>query len=1105
MTGCGGRRFWAALLFGMAVLSVLTVVFFAGSSRAADYAPPSLTAWQRLHEGHLTIEWSETARVQQKIDGDRLILRFAKPLVVTTMSAFRNLSNFVDADRTTIEGADLSLVLKSGVSAKVSVREKRIVTVDFSRDPASRPSSGIKASTIDNGIRLTLDWPGPTRVKLRQNINELGLDVYPAWDLDSSELTDLQRSLRPWINGLRSEKRRDHTTLAFTLEPQIASSIRPEGAARTIIDLTRDALKSKALTVRPAAHVFIPERRPSASTAADAGTIARGPPVPRKRPVPTKALASVNDVPATTAKADTDLTEALVIAWDKPVAAAVFIRAGHLFAVFDEEDSDALSAFPVSPAAFGPGSLIPADGGIALRFPLDEPVDIGVSQTSVGEWRIEPLSSPSEPWPLRVERAAGSTGLRVTPVSGDRIVSIIDPSVGDRIDVLPQREPGFGQPSRRRFVDLELLPTMQGLAWRSLSDQLVAGVDENGLLFSSPGGLSLSMATADASQLEEPVIIEAMAKKKPDNEDVNRGPVQPPAVKPQVTEPDSQEGAPPPASYFDLAGSGVERSLVGEYRRIRRQAISKAAPEERDRARLDLARLLVSERLASEARTVLNTISDDAESDVVLQRQALRGVVAFLIGQRAEASTLLLSPALSNDEEIDVWRAALEAAEAKWLAAAERWRAANAILDIYPPRLKLDLGLLAVETAIETDDEKMLRRGLRRLTTLSLDAYDKARLDAMKALKAERSGDLEKARALLTDLAESPHPAIRTLADFQLAALDLEANVGNPDALAALDGRLPLWRGHPQERSMLDQLARRLKDANALRKALNTWRRLIRLYPDAAKDESLQMERQGTYVQALANSTEPAIDPLEVYAIYLDFIDLLPDDPEARDVQRHLARHLIDLDLLDPAIGALQSLMTSTDDGLERVELATEVALLMLHQDRPAQALSLLDDIGKDGGSLPLVLDEQRRLARARALAELDRSDEALRTLRDQRSKPAQRLRAEILWSERRWPRLAVAIETYFDDADKTVPVTEKDQELVLWLALARQREGASAELEALQDRFGDAMRGGAHAEAFAIALQRDLRTDDINALLAKTESQLAELRRFRQAPRVIP
>ena len=197
--------------------------------------------------------------------------------------------------------------------------------------------------------------------------------------------------------------------------------------------------------------------------------------------------------------------------------------------------------------------------------------------------------------------------------------------------------------------------------------------------------------------------------------------------------------------------------------------------------------------------------------------------------------------------------------------------------------------------------------------------------------------------------------------------------------------------------------------------------------------------------------------------------------------------------------------MTTTNDDLERAELATELATLMLRQNRPAQALSIVDDIGGAGGALPPALDEKRRFARARALAALDRGDEALRALRDQRSKSAQRLRAEILWNERRWPQLAAAIEAYFDDSEVTPPLTEDDQELVLWLALARQREGASAKLESLRERFGDAMQGGAHAEAFAVALQRDLRTDDIKALLAKTESQLAELKRLRQTTKAVP
>lgn len=1094
-----------AFCLAMACLLMLTGGLPSAPSRAGDYMPPSVTAWQRSHEGHLTIEWAETARVQQKRMGDLLVLRFGYPLAPGAGSALRNLSNFIDQDRTGIDGADLSLALKPGVFSKVNIREKRIVTVDFFRDPKSRPASTIEASTIDNGIRLTLDWPEATQIDVSQNINELRLEISPARDIDPVALTKLQQTLEPWFKGLRSTQRRESTTLALVLEPQIASSVRPSGAMRTVIDLTRDASALPEPAAAPPSPVFIPEKKPQAVSIATAKTGEPGPPIPRKRPS-RQATGYADGIgfeerSTIAAKSAGATPKALVIDWNKPVGAAVFIRAGHLWTVFDEPDASQLADLPASPEAFGIGTFVPVEGGTALVFPLSKPVGIRVSQTTEGQWRIEPVASSAPPNPLKIERVADSALLRVTPVVGERIVSIVDPVVGDRIEILPLRESGFGQPARRRFVDLELLPTAQGLVWRPLNDRLIADIRRNGLEFRSPGGLSLSTTIADALEAKTPAIVDAMARRETDE---GRRPEplveERPAVMPAPPDPTTTSNDREPSSYFDLAGAGVERQLVGEYRRLRRQAIGKAAPEKRDKARLDLARLLVSERLATEARTVLNAVSDDAENHIVLQKRALRGVSAFLIGHRAEASSLLLDPGLNDDDEIDIWRAALESVENRWQTAAERWRAASDVLDMYPPRLRLDLGLMAMESAIETGDDNMMENGIRRLASLPLNPYEQAKVDAMRALKAERTGDLERARTLLTNLTDSPDPTIKTLADFKLLALDLEAEGNQPDRLAALDRRTPLWRGHPDEPAMLDELARRFKDANAMRKALTTWERLVQLYPETANDEGLNRARQETFMQALANRNRPAIDLLDVYAIYLDFIDLVPDDPESRDVHRHLARHLTSLDLLDPAIDLLQSLMASSVDDVERAELAAELAALMLQQNRATPALAVLDSTDKPAGAFSPALEEARRLVRARALAGLGRTDDALRAIRDLQSPAAQKSRASILWDERRWPRLAASIESYFADREPASPLTEDDQELVLWLALARQKEGASARLDALRERFGDAMRSGDHAEAFDVATQRTVETSNIEALLAATESQLAELQRFRQA-----
>ncbi|MEM9625094.1 MAG: hypothetical protein AAGA21_02600 [Pseudomonadota bacterium] len=1095
-------------VFLLMVTCLLTMIgaIAADQPRAADYAQPSITAWQHKGQGHLTIEWAETARVQQKRNGDRLILRFAKPLGLNTRSSLGNIADFVDVDGSLVQGRDLSLALKPGVSSKVKVREKRIVAVDFYRDPTRQQRSRIKVSNTADGVRLTLDWPGPTRIETNQSNRQVRLEAFPAWDLDPNEIDDLQRSLKPWFHGLRSRSEPDRTKLSFVLEPQIRSSIILEGTTRTVIDFIRDASAYPAPEAGPAKEVFTPQKRPSKTTLHLKSEVA-APPIPRRRP--RLATASSDTANSASGKARTtdaggEPPDALIIEWTQSVGAAVFKRAGFLWAVFDEPDDQLLIDWPVSPEEFGPGSLISVDGGSALRFPLNEAVDINVSQTGEGRWRIEPTRSSGSDV-VSIERVDGASALRITPAPGERVLSVIDPDIGDQIDVLPIRRSGLHQPTRRRFVDLELLPTAQGVAWRPLNDRLVATIDERGVELDSPRGLSLSKTDIDPSRPAQPAILDAVAKKTSKSEASSEAAVERPAINPLPTDDKQPEEVQKPLSYFELADSGVERQLVTEYRRIRRQAISKALPEGRDRARIALARLLVSERLATEARTVLNTISEDAEENIVLQKRALGGVSAFLIGHLNEASDLLLAPELNDDKEIDVWRAALNSVEGQWPTAAERWQTAGNILDSYPPRLKFDLGLMALEAAIETDDDKLIRQGIRRLASLPLNPYDKARFDAMKALKAERAGDLEKARALLTGLTSSPNSAIRTLADFRLASLDLDANDNDPATLDSLGRLLPVWRGHPDERAMLDRLARRYRDANALREALTTWRRLVRLFPDAADSDDLTKMRQDTFEQALTNEIEPAIDPLDVYAIYLDFVDLLPKDPGARIVNRLLARHLTDLDLMDEAIDVLQTLMTSADDNVERSELAAEIAGLMLERGRAKAALSVLDQTEASPAALPSALDEERKIIRARALAGLNRADDAIRVLRDMQSNDVRRLRARILWNERSWPRLTAAVESYFAEADLTTTLTDEDQEMVLWLALARQRDNAAEKLNAVRERFGAAMKNGRYAEAFDVATQSSAGSSDIGALLAATGDQLAELRRFREATSISP
>jgi tetratricopeptide (TPR) repeat protein len=368
-----------------------------------------------------------------------------------------------------------------------------------------------------------------------------------------------------------------------------------------------------------------------------------------------------------------------------------------------------------------------------------------------------------------------------------------------------------------------------------------------------------------------------------------------------------------------------------------------------------------------------------------------------------------------------------------------------------------------------------------------------------------RDGDLVKAEPILKSLAESRYPGLSVAADFERVLLGLNQKPNDPVLLAALRERVPLWRGHPQEIDMIDRLARRYRAAKEPREALTLWQHLALIHPETDDDPSIREPRQATYTEAIKTLAGQEIELLDAYAIYLDFIDLLPSAPDARLVHRSLANHLAGLDLLSEALVVLQPLFESATDESEKAEIGSKMAALLLVQGRPQEALAILER-AKAGSVAPSGdLAARWQIMSARALARLDREDEALRQIRDLQTADARQVRAEIFWHLRNWSRLAGVIESYLDDPALTLPLEEDDQKLVLWLALAREQLSQTRGLDELRRRFAADMASGPWSGAFLVATQVDSEAADVMSNLAQAERQLAELKRFRDDTRANP
>ena len=1130
-------------LLHLAVISIVLITTmsaigagdpFSRPVHAAASDPVTVRSWQHSDFGRLVIEWADPIRVHQKRDGNRLTLRFARPFSADARPAVAKLTAYLDEDQVGADGSDLSLILKPDTTVKLQLFERRIVVLDFRRPVSKEFEVRVDVARINNGVRLTFDWPRPTRFQASQSEQDFDIRFNALATIDQADMTMLGTTLQPWFSAVRQSPDAGGTLLSFDLKPMIVPAVRSDGPRRIVVDLVRDAAATAARPVHGeevrTADTSVPRPRE------DDGDRPM-PPVPRKRPT-LPQVRSADDGKAgeklVAAPPLLDDVDFLEFAWDEPTGAAIFSRAGHLWVVFDAPPTSARTPVPPSvppslASLLGAGEMVTAEGGTAVRFAMKQDLGFDISQEQADRWRIKPRTDMIRPEAIEIVKVGEPATLRASTVGGDRIVSLIDPEVGDQIDVWPLREAGLGQPNRRRFVDLEFLATAQGLAWRALSDQLAARIRDGRLEFDGRNGLLLSdwSTSRDASSPAEQALLQKRSgsiEPPPGDEDRLIAAISPDTARPDGdgrtdqetdhSDDQSRNDGPPsvtssdtdppnPSSFFNLTGLNVERTLVSEKRRLLRQAIGKASIADRNRARLDLARLLVAERLAAEARTVLGTISDDASDYIAASRRALRGVSAFLFGEMTEASSLLLASEFDRDDEIRIWRAALQSINQNWNLASKDWRAVQNTLDIYPPKLRFDLGLMAVQAAIETGDDNLIRKGFRRLNSLELSEYDKDRVQWMRALAAQRSGDVTTTETILRRLARSSYAKVRTMTNFQLGTLGLDTASPDLGKLANLDRKQPLWRGHPEEANMLDILARRFRDANQPRKALTIWRRLSDLFPEKKTDRDIRQLRQETFVRAVANEMAQPIGPLESYSIYLDFADLLPDGPERRRLHHILARHLADLDLLDEAIALLETMVDDAATALEKAEIGAEAADLALRRDRGAQTITILDRTQTPGLTLPQDLAEQRLLARARALTLMDRLDQALRQIQDSQNLAARRLRAEILWKMHDWPRLASVVETYLASPDIPEPLSVDDQRLVLWLALARERQGQTQALYQLRDQYADNMQTGPLAEAFLVATQTPGTSSDIQSLLASTASYLSELRNFRESTRI--
>ena len=726
--------------------------------------------------------------------------------------------------------------------------------------------------------------------------------------------------------------------------------------------------------------------------------------------------------------------------WDEPVAAAVFRRVGFVWVAFDKAskvDTDALIQ--------AGGTIIRGvdqaanEQSTVLRIATLKGVNPSVARDGAS-WILEFRKQDMRPaTPIDVKAQPDSpVGARVflpVPEPG-KPIGITDPTVGDNLVVVPVIPLGHGVGEAYEYPQLALLPTGQGVVVRAKIDDLRVRPLPQGIELSARTKLAISRVSDDVAAGAR------LAEKKPLEK------------------------------LLELEKWELKELDDFNQRKQELQAELAASRDgQREMKRMNLARFYFSNGFHTEAlgvvarmETVRPEIAEEGEFRLI------RGAINYFLNRLADAASDLSHASLDNNDEANFWRASVIAASGDLLAAAAELRRTGGITRGYPKALKMPMGALVAEAAIEIGDTKTAKAFIKALNAAKPNDTQQARLNFIEGKVLNMGDDPDGAIGKWEEVLESHNRPVRAQATIARMELMLKLDrMDEEEAIAELEKLRFAWRGDLLEFDLLRRLGELYLDEGIYRNGLQVLRQAATYYRD--NEEAAQVTEQmadvfsGLYLRNGADE----MSAVTAIAVYREFKELTPAGAKGDEMIRKLADRLAGVDLLEQAAEILEGQIRFRLSGPLKAEVGARLAVIYLLARRYDLALAALNATNESG--LESELSSQRRLLRARAMMGSDQQDGAVELLKRDKEAGADMLRAEIFWKGGDWGNASKALRRVVkaNGAKKGKALSEEQAAHVLNYAISMTLSGNERGLGRLRRDYGRALEATSMKDAFRL------------------------------------
>jgi len=707
---------------------------------------------------------------------------------------------------------------------------------------------------------------------------------------------------------------------------------------------------------------------------------------------------------------------------------AAFFRDKYIWIVFDQKKMFSFKEGGI----FSRFEVVPSETGTVMRMRVNPEFtqaksektnsgwDIKVSELEDKNWQAQNVVSPE---PLVSEEGFLIRG----NFANNEVISFEDPDLGDVISVVPVVTGGIRVATQMDSVEFSLLKSIQGIAVVLYSDDVMVEKGEEALKVVSD------------TALPEEVLVESNVLLTNIEEYIKL-----PTILPYLDK------------NLDIFDFNERKSLL----------ISEASAA-KDKfvafeKNLKLAKFFFMHGWYQESLDSLLIAKKYAykEFQDSLQARFLAAVNNTMIGNlgaaKEEYDDLLEYNDIKRIAEINLWNNYNEFSIGSVPDSIGFIDNLSKTISLYSDDKYWPLAFAETELALLANDLKSVERIFREVRTPP-EGYYANSLKFYRASYYKKKNQLNLAKQYYRDLTYQDLDMFNKVrAEFELVKIRVaEEEISISEAIEALEGLRYSWRGDQLEYEILMQLANYYRENKDIMSALRAYQYIQLAFNNKVSNFYITSEMARIFNDVfLPGGLGEEMDDFTVVALFYEFKELNPIGEQGDDVILTIAQRLVRLDLLENASDLLRHQINYRLKGEKRVVNADNLAIILMMDKKPHEAIFILDDTDKDNFNFN---EHQYRVRlRSKALIQMEKYQEALNYIKDDMSEDAEIIRREAIFQAKNWKKYADLVGSSFEDTISQVGSDQAAAQDILRLAISYYMLGMHDQLVVISNGIGD-------------------------------------------------